>query len=400
MIERINFLVHNNQYNSKRYFTARLIEAFERKGVECRLTDTAHGELRPQDFQEITDFQPDLLLTFSTIVPSMDGYFICDDLKIPHLSILVDPLVYYLKLTGSDYSMISCVDQDDCDWISQKGFMYQFFLPHAVEADLGKQPVQKDLDIVFCGSCYDFETLREGWASRYTETERNVLEGAAEELLMSETKGLVPSLFSALMTYGLSPAEIDFEKMCRDVDYYVRGRERLELLTSFQATPVDIFGEVQWDVIGRSKNWQKKLSKDHIRVHPAIPYEEALGVMARANVCLNSTPFFKNGSHERILIGGALRSLMVTNRNPFTEKHFEDSMVLYNWGEIGGLEDRIQALDRSAMTEKAYVKVMGAFTYDHQAETILEQVTPMLAEMQAAAAQRGRANQSESETPS
>ena len=53
-----------------------------------------------------------------------------------------------------------------------------------------------------------------------------------------------------------------------------------------------------------SRNWGDELREHkNIVVHPAVTYEQGLEIRKKLQICLNSMPFFKHGTHERIFNG-------------------------------------------------------------------------------------------------
>jgi hypothetical protein len=386
-IKHIGFLVHNNQYDSKRDFTRCLREALERQGVTSFLVDTAHGELEPHDFERIRQEKPDLLMTFSQIVPSLDGGFICDTLEIPHLSILLDPVVNSLKLTGSPYSLISCVDRDDCAFLRQSGFEQSFFLPHAVdrarvEPELGPRPYP----ISFIGSCYDPQAQRSLWDDQYPAEICEVMDEVAERLLSEGDSSLVQTLFTVWAEQGLAAKEFDLAQLCFDIDYYVRALDRMTLITAFPEHEVHVFGETQWATAPGARSWSELLQDySNIVVHPAVSYAQSFDILRQTKICLNSSPFFRDGTHERVFAGMACGCAVLTSRSRYLEEQFfeEEELLFYDFDLLEIAEARVEELladerRRVILAHRGAQKVYHDHTWDQRAETLLEELPGML----------------------
>lgn len=387
-LKKILFLVHNNQYDSKRVFTKGLCAALERRSISCLTLDTPHGELTPHQFQQVIDENPDLLASFSQIVPAPDGRFICDALRMPHLSLLLDPAYSSLKLTGSPYSLISCVDRLDCLWLDQAGFRKHFFFPHGVERSLCETPLQEErpIDVVFLGSCYDHEAIRESWREKYPKELLPLMDEAAERILADQSSSIVQSVFATWREHGRGAEEEDLVQLCFDVDYYCRGKERLDLITAFPHLQVHLFGQIQWATTSGARHWSSRLGKQkNIHIHPPVSYEESLKVLQKSKIALNSVPFFKQGSHERIFGGMACGAVVVTNGNLYAQETFRDreELLLFDSHSLSQLEGVVAPLiedegSRREIAAQAQKLVKEEHTWDQRAAVLEKELKLLL----------------------
>lgn len=392
MIDRICFLVGYNLYESKRHFAEKLAEALERLDVETSLIDIDETEgFQQHHLDKILTFRPSLTCSFHSMIPVEGGYYLCDFLKLPHLSLLVDPSIYSLDIAKSPYAIASCVDRNDVEMFKRKGFDRSFLLPHAVEREFAESPaVEKKYPIVFIGSCYDPEGHRSLWKERYSNDIVKVLEHAAEQALNNSEKTFVETLVEAWDQSGLNPADKDFTEYCHLVDGYVRAKDRLDLIKAVKTSEVHIFGDVGWQANGiDSRGWAQLTGElDHIYWHPPVCYEEALQILRQSQVCLNSMPFFRDGTHERVFNGLAARSLVITGQSRYLQERLsEDEGVLYyTYGDWEALNTQLELLlsdlkkvDR--VTELGRAQVLANHTWDKRAEILLSEVEPIIEKM-------------------
>ena len=311
---RIDLLVGENQYDSTLYFSKKLSEALERQGVNTRLFWVADGNFH-EAARAIMHEPPDLTCSFSDITVG-DNQPIGDQWQIPHLSMLLDPAIYSLHQLKGEYSLISCVDEEDVAFVKELGFERAFFLPHGVDHDLSGYE-ERSYEAVFFGSCFDYEKINASWSPKI----RPLLEQAAERVLSPEGISTLRALLEAGVEKGLPTYH-------HEVDLYVRAKDRVELVRAFSSTPVHIWGSGPW----------KRLCPNAI-VHRSIPFEKTIEKMKRAKLLLNSAPRFKHGSHERILYGLACGCSVLTGESSFITNHFHDEPSLYtyrygHWQEI------------------------------------------------------------------
>lgn len=377
-------VINYNLYESKRHFSQKLADSFERRGIKVHLIDLQKGP--PGSVIEkqklALDFPPDLCCSFNRVIPDRQGAFFWDLQKIPYLSLLLDPAIYDLNLIRSPTGAISCVDENDCELLESKGFKRAFFWPHGVERELAEVDDHKKVyDVVMFGSCYDPEGLRNAWRQKYPPPIQTLIEEAAEMTLEGETPFWV-AVQRTIERLRFDPMEIDFRKICTLVDNFVRGVDRLELIRSVAKIPgikVHLFGGSCWREETPILGWGHYFKgSSQVEVHGALPFTEALEVMKSSRVCLNSSIFFKKGSHERILIGLACGSLVVTSESTWTRREFEDSLLIYKPKQWQEVNDKIHYLltheeERKEMITKGREKVLQGHTWDTRVEQLLKQ---------------------------
>lgn len=377
--------VYYNLYESKRYFSAKLAEALQRQGFSVKILDFKDDQSY-QLFGKLKDNHPKpyFFCSFNRTERNKEGQFFFDVYKIPNLSILVDPAIYDSDLVKSSYSIISCVDKFDCEFVQNLDFQKVFFFPHAVERELAPNtPNDRPYDVVFLGSCYDHEGLQAAYQSRYSEQVWNwIMEGV--DMYLSEShctfwkaaewvkaKSHLPSLSSNQIAYY--------------IDNYVRGLDRTELIRSIKDAQVHVFGGTCWRSEQPIKGWSQSLADQaNVVVHPAITFRESMEILKKSKICLNSMPFFKNGTHERIFTGLACGCLPITTENLWVRENFIDGeeLVLYQPKKWDAVNEKVNYYlaneqDRLRVVSQGREKVMNKHTWDHRAE-LLAKCMPLL----------------------
>ncbi len=389
MLERICLLVNYNLYGSKRHFTAELARALQRVGVEVKMIDTKERELGSELLDEIRAFSPQLTASFNTIVANERGYYLWDFLKIPHLALLVDPAIYSVNLVQSPYSIVSCVDFFDCEVLQAAKCDNSFFLPHGVDAGYLAKPLlkKKKYEAVFIGSYYDCEALRQHWQQELPAEVGKVVDEAIELVLSDGETPFMQALVSSWKQSGLDPMGYDFETLCSYVDNYSRGCDRLELLKAIKDVEVHVFGAPGWmRGVESKRGWAEALKgHDNLVVHAPVTYEEGLAIMRNSAICLNSMPFFKHGTHERIFNGLAAGCLVVTSDNLYIRDHFGEAsgVVQYRFQERTKvnalLQDWLKDEERREIAVLRGRKYLAEHqTWDQRAKEILAKVPPMI----------------------
>jgi spore maturation protein CgeB len=384
MIERVAILVNYNLYESKREFVKSLKSAFERKNVIVEIFDIS--QMTPHDGVEMQLFAPDFICSFNSMLPNKEGKYFFEILKIPFVSFLVDPSFYSLNLTKSPYSIITCVDRYDCEVIKSQNFDRVLFLPHAIDKDIPLKNEKRDLDVVFLGSCYDYESLQEHWNKTLSKELIDILETAIPLVLSDKHIPLLQALVAAWQESNLKLDQTKFAQLFYYLDNYTRGKDRVELIRAIENYPVHIFGEMMATDPLFKKGWDYYLKRQkNVTLHKSVPFTETASILSRSKICLNSMPFFKNGSHERVFLSLACGAIPLTSESLFIEEAFKKGkeLLIYqpgHWEEVENLIDVYlkDETKRSEMARLGRQKVLEHHTWDNRVETLLNELPPIL----------------------
>lgn len=391
MLNKVCLFVNYNLYESKRYFTRKFAEALDRKGIETRVIDVQETSLSADTIASIRRYKPDLTCSFNTLLPISESKFLWDFLQTPHWSILVDPALYSINLTRSPYTILSCVDTSDLEAIKAHQFNNAFFWPHAVEPELAPGNQKRIYDVVFLGSCYDYESLRASWRQRNPEGINKVLDDAIDLVFGDNTTSLAEALVKAWSASKQNPAGVDFQALFYYLDNYTRGKDRVELIRSIKDAPVHIFGELSTDNAVGILGWPQYLaSQKNVTIHPSVPFEEALEIIKQSKICLNSMPFFKHGSHERIFASLACGAVPITNDNVYLKQYFDEmeEIVYYSMNNRAEVNAKVNTLlaqesKRADIAMKGRQLVMENHTWDVRVNELLANIPRIFAQIDA-----------------
>lgn len=383
---KICLITNFNLYESKRYFTEKLAEAMQRQGIETKIIDVNEGVLGSKILESIRQFDPDFTCSFNSFDPVGKGRDLASFLEIPHLSFLVDPSFYSTSLINSPYSVLSCVDRSDCEAIRSSGFTRVFFWPHAVERELAAEGKgERVYDVVFLGSCYDYESLRVAWQQRNPAALNEVLDDAIDIVFSNEQASLAQALVMAWQASQLDPQGIDFAVLYYYLDNYTRGKDRVELIRSIKNAHVHVFGQLATDNAVGLLSWSQYLaSQSNVTVHPSTLFSEGLNILKHAKIVLNSMPFFRDGSHERIFTGLACGCLPITSESKYLREQFTEGEELLFYQSKKRDEANVKIDDllgnekkRKEMAAKGREIVMKRHTWDQRVEELIKTLLPM-----------------------
>ncbi|MCH9610725.1 MAG: hypothetical protein S4CHLAM81_05560 [Chlamydiales bacterium] len=263
---KVALLVADNPYGTTRTFARDLQQAFNCMGVRAVCHYVGEGHFH-HALYDMLDDPPDLTFSFATIRGLA--------WNIPHFTFTLDSVLYAHPCKG----ILSCIDEHDANFASAH------FLPHAINP-LAPQP--KEFDAVFFGTCLDVEKIEAQWQQHHNrdflfEISRKILYGDA--VLIDQVRDL------ALHT---------------EVDRYIRAYDRIKLCQQFPK--LSVWGDGPW-----------KKYLPNAQVYDPVPFEEALQIIAKSRLVLNSSPNKKAGLHERILYAWSAGAKVVTAQNRYVD---------------------------------------------------------------------------------
>lgn len=367
-------LPDNSSYEVLHHFTRKIFEAFQRAGYSCRLLE---GDQR---YRLPLESPSDFTIGFNGALKMDGGKLYCDYIGVPHIACLVDPPFRFMDLTLSPNILLTCDDEYCCNDFRETVFANTFFMPHAVEKELAMQPeAEKIYDVVMLATFVDCERRKKEWEKKFPTDICQGMQEAVKITLNDETTSFIFALKQTLGNVLKDKIEKNLlQEVFSEVELYIKGRDKLDLLQSITDCEVHVFGSSI-----DQKNWIDTFKNyPNVIVHPAVTFLEAIEIMKRTKILLNSSIKNKQGAHERIFSGSAAGAVVVTNDNAYIREHFIDGqeILLYRRSAFDDLNNCVHKLlndesRRIEMSQRARAKILAGHTWDHR-------ITQLLADMQ------------------
>ncbi|MFY9287994.1 MAG: hypothetical protein WAO98_05785 [Alphaproteobacteria bacterium] len=131
-----------------------------------------------------------------------------------------------------------------------------------------------------------------------------------------------------------------FMGVIQEVDHYIRAWRSDRLARALLAWPSDIFGR-GWDYLSGQPS--------KATIHPAFPSWQLAPTALRYRLVANSNPLWRDGIHERVIVGIATGCVTLTDHTIKSDKIFGD---LPNYVGLEWTDDIQQSLETA--WEKAY----------------------------------------------
>lgn len=384
MLEKI--ICFNNtisRYEVLPYFTTGLMKALKRLKIDCEIIVPEKGNIFPF-LQKIYQDPPDCTLCFNGLLYDSNERFLADMIEIPHVACLVDNINWFFSLIKSPYYIITCPDKTSCALLNSLQFKKWIYMPHGVDASLkmSEEGEKREYDVAFFGTCIDFKSIQDNWRASYSKQMIEILEKAAEETLSNPSVAYQEALMTGLQKASIDVEQSDAYILFSELDQYVRGRDRYELIKSIKYTPVHVFGGALGEL-----SWQEQLKGcENVIFHDPIPYPEVIKKMKQSKIVLNSSPMFKFGGHERIFTALACGALTLTNETAYMLENFQNNqnVALYQPMHWDAIDDQVHSILKDEEKRKQIAlngrnEVLSHHTWDHRARDLVRDLQPLLA---------------------
>lgn len=270
------------------------------------------------------------------------GQKVWEQLGIPCINILVDHPYWYQDIlrNAPTNSAVLCVDINHMNFVSR--FYPQIavsgFLAHGGTPADGKRKrlEERSMDVLYVGSLLSGYVHKPDFSKWKFDAEK-LYNDAITFLLDHRTVTVEDALEHTLLQNGVQLEAGDLCKFiseCSYVERVVSSHFREKILKTFALSGISlhIYGE----------GWEKCdwITLSNVFYGGLISPEEVLQKMEDAKVVLNTMPWFKNGSHERIF-NGMLRGCMVVSE---TSEYLEDTLPKNAWISFSLEEKEIEKM--------------------------------------------------------
>lgn len=246
------------------------------------------------------------------------------------------------------------------------------YIPSAVDLGLWKKKdVEKDIDVVFLSSIFDYEAK--------IEELKNSLAPVVFELLMMmyETWMAAPTIsFWELYSIFNKESGLVFDInqyyfMFKNLAYLVSFAKRAQMIEKLQDFNVKVYGSGPWE----------KYVKGKVQYMGECDLLQSVDVMNRSKIVLHSHPAqLSAGLHDRILNASAVESFVLSSNTKSIENEFKDSMGYYNLADFADLQTNLEHYlkddeERISMTKIANQITVNHHSWEERAKLILTLLT-------------------------
>lgn len=381
-----SIVLFQTELNTLNLFSNQMQGYFEKQGYEIFLFDLSdtmksmgilYAYMQTNEISAMIAFNSKV---FGAKTPS--GINIWETLGIPCINILVDHPYWYHDILSNmpRNSAVLCIDRNHMNYVSAcyPDIPFAGFLPHGgtrAESDR-KKMADKKFDVLYVGSLYAPEKLTSDPHVWGFDAKRLVAE--CVDYLKVHTDVTVEQILMRKLEIGCEefanyiPLAVQIE---RRISYYFRGK----VLESLAKAGVSL------QIYGSGYEGCDWIRLPNVHYGGMISPDEVLDKIADSKMLLNSMPWFKDGSHERVFNGMLNGTVVISESNDYLREAVpNDLWVAYDLRDerftklterIKELLEQPEILDK--MAEEAYRLAIENHTWEHRAKEIDEDLLPL-----------------------
>lgn len=378
-------------FETIRYFTEKLAEAFERQGVQVRILEAVYSN--PKEFLEkIFKDPPDCTLSFNGLLPDDQGRFFCEMIKLPHVACLTQSAVNFIPLVQSPLNILVCNNSYDCDFFKGLHFGNTLFMPNAADPNIEFADSQRIYDVVMFSKLVDYLEERDRWRQTKPPIVAQMLEDACELVLTDKKISVVQGLVQTVDDYmkgevRFNPNDVDMIHSLIEMERYINGKNQVKLIGSLKDIRVNIFGSAP-----KTTSWKKFINDNpHVSIQDPVPFPQAIEILKQTKIILNCCVSAKSGGSETVVTGLAAGALAMTPENLYFEEFFRDgeNIAYYHPGAWDKIEPKIKGYLESETTRSQVAmagreEVMRTQTWDVRVKALIPELDSILEKIKTA----------------
>lgn len=389
MCNNKSIVLFKTEFETLNLFSNELKKGFEKIGYEIfefDVTNTVNslGNL----YEYIKNHNVIAMVGFNNktmIARTPSGINLWEQLGILCINILVDHPYWYDDILTKmpSYSAVLCIDRNHMKYVSRfyPHILMTGFLPHGGTINIESNKVDYDnktINAIYVGSLYEEhgEKIKPNY-SRYNFPAEKIVNETIEFLLENPSETVEDRLEQMLIDNNIKLSDEELKTFIHENVYIERKvssfyREKLIETIAKSGVDLTIYGN----------GWK---NKEYVKL-PNVHYEgfispkEIITKIANSKIVINSMPWFKDGSHERIFNGIVNNAVVVTERNPYVNEILSENMYIPYDLNIESISSACESIKKvidskelfASMTEMSYNAIKDGHTWIDRAREIHE----------------------------
>lgn len=243
------------------------------------------------------------------------------------------------------------------------------YVPVGVDLDMWKkQDTTKDIDVVFMGRVFDYETHMQDLKKNMPELVFGLMMQIYE--LAIKHPALSFWQISEMLKKHIN-LQLDIEQyllLFRHVGLMVTHKKRVDMLKALDGVNVKVFGNDLWT----------KFLPESAEYMGECDYRDSVDIINRSKIVLSSIPFqLTLGIPDRILNASAVETFVLSNDVKSVELAYGSSVGYFNGTDFSDIKEKTEYFlnnedERTEKAKAAYKITSENHTWKHRAEAILQ----------------------------
>ena len=180
-----------------------------------------------------------------------------------------------------------------------------------------KYQIKKHTDIAFLATAINPHLIELEWKKSFSTQDFHKAFDVVE-LYLSDPNLSIAHCISLIYKEKLPKPLLDLHL---DIEWYIRAKKRIELIHALEGLDVHVYGEGNLYFPG--SKWEDLVPKS-IHIHKSLDYQKTQQIYEKSRIVVNSSPFFKEGTHERVFDAMSSGAISLTNKSGPLQEFFED----------------------------------------------------------------------------
>lgn len=396
--EKYNILMFKGALPAADYLVDALAHSFDELGHNVEIIDISNNTIAELEmiFSKSIDFAF-LINNIGLMIETDDEKNVYEKLQIRVFDFLFDHPMYYddsLNNPVCDLSVI-CVDKNHVKYTNRfyKNINTCFFMPLGSEEDINSESIpwkERSINVLYLGSLKEASrSLSDEFSDFVYEYMRSNSSLTTEYSIEKCYKECDRQLFIRVFGEESLAAREDISgdklkeiiEKYRFVDMQINSYYRKRLVSVLVENGIDV------DVYGWGWQDTQLLNNEHFHCYNGkVSQRECLKMMKNTKFVLNSMPWFKDGSHDRVYNAMLAGALCITDESKYLTDEFTDKaeIIYYKLDDIEEVYNLIMYYENhpdeaERIANAGYRKAALGHTWQRRAIELLERYSDMKA---------------------
>lgn len=265
---------------------------------------------------------------FGMTLPS--GENVWEVLGIPCINILVDHPYWYhnILMRMPATGIVLCIDRNHMNYVNRfyPNISYNGFIAHGGTSfcQVHKPMSARKIDVLYAGSLYADHVLQQPDFSSWNFPAKEICERSIDQLLANPWDTIENVVEQQLLKAGINLPDEELRRFISSCVYIERVvssyyRERIVGSVAKAGISLELYGD-GWS----GCDWIKL---PNVHYGDRVTPEKILSMMENSKIVLNTLPWFKDGSHERVFNAMLCGAVAVSE----TSQYLEEILPSHTW---------------------------------------------------------------------
>lgn len=247
------------------------------------------------------------------------------------------------------------------------------FLPHGgIPLNLGIKPLEeRSIDVLYVGATKKYPMMGED------------IQDLCVNAMIANPNSVSKDVVDAVLSYLKDNLNDGKEIELSERDYDALVSTEIIALGHYRTLAVKMLVESGVRVHVYGSGWDSAgIDSENLIIHGLVSPEECLEQMYDAKIVLNSMPWFKDGSHERLFNAMLAGSVCVTDDSKWIHENFVngENIFIYNLEKMSEMVSQVKDIlsepaKYQGVADAGYKEAVAKHTWSHRALAILEEMT-------------------------